>query len=215
MRLAELSRASGVPTATIKYYLREGLLSPGKRTGTQRARYGREHLHRLRLIRALLDLAGLSLNTIRGVLATLDSDETGLPRLLKAAHEPEPAPSPRDTDSQAVREVLALVRRQGWLVSPRNPALAAAADVLAELHRLGRHDFADRLDDYAAAADAAAASDVEALDRCAGTSEMAEALILGNLLGDTLLASLRRLAQTHRLRSRDLDARKAARALAG
>ena len=30
MRLAELSERSGVPTATIKYYLREGLLPPGR-----------------------------------------------------------------------------------------------------------------------------------------------------------------------------------------
>ena len=30
MLMAELSRRSGVPVATIKYYLREGLLPPGE-----------------------------------------------------------------------------------------------------------------------------------------------------------------------------------------
>ncbi|SHN28056.1 MerR family transcriptional regulator [Streptomyces noursei] len=33
MRLAELSQRSGVSTATIKYYLREGLLQPGAHPG--------------------------------------------------------------------------------------------------------------------------------------------------------------------------------------
>lgn len=32
MRLADLSKRSGVSTATIKYYLREGLLPPGGRS---------------------------------------------------------------------------------------------------------------------------------------------------------------------------------------
>nr|MDT0525976.1 MerR family DNA-binding transcriptional regulator [Streptomyces sp. DSM 41633] len=37
MRLAELSERSGVPTATIKYYLREGLLPAGRRISATQA----------------------------------------------------------------------------------------------------------------------------------------------------------------------------------
>jgi DNA-binding transcriptional MerR regulator len=54
MRMAELSRASGIPVATIKFYLREQLLPAGERTGPNQSRYGEEHLRRLRLIRGLL-----------------------------------------------------------------------------------------------------------------------------------------------------------------
>jgi DNA-binding transcriptional MerR regulator len=55
MLMAELSRSSGVPVATIKYYLREGLLPPGAATSATRAEYDEAHLRRLRLTRALED----------------------------------------------------------------------------------------------------------------------------------------------------------------
>ena len=47
MRIAELSRRSGVSVPTIKYYLREGLLAAGERTGPNQARYDEAHLRRL------------------------------------------------------------------------------------------------------------------------------------------------------------------------
>ena len=53
MRIAELSRDSGVPVPTIKYYVREGLLPPGELTSPNQAQYDASHLRRLRLIRAL------------------------------------------------------------------------------------------------------------------------------------------------------------------
>ncbi|MER7516741.1 MerR family transcriptional regulator [Streptomyces sp. NPDC126499] len=202
MRLSELSRVSGVPTPTIKFYLREGLLSPGLRTHTNQAQYDQGHLHRLRLIRALLDIGGLSLAAIGDVLAALAASGTGPGRLLRTARQPALGTTPGQADGPATSEVLALVQRQGWRVSPDDPAIEAAAEVLDALRRLGRHDFAERLDAYARAADTAAASDVEALDRCADIAGMEEALIIGNVLGERLLAALRRLAQTHHLRER-------------
>ena len=60
MRIAELSTRSGTSIASIKYYLREGLLAPGTPTGRNQADYGEAHLYRLRLIRALIDVGGLS-----------------------------------------------------------------------------------------------------------------------------------------------------------
>ena len=39
MRIGELSRLSGVPVATIKYYLREGLLPPGVHSHPNQANY--------------------------------------------------------------------------------------------------------------------------------------------------------------------------------
>jgi DNA-binding transcriptional MerR regulator len=72
MRMAELSAESGVPVATIKYYLREGLLPPGERTSPNQARYDRQHVRRLKLVRALLDVGGLSIAGVREVLAGID-----------------------------------------------------------------------------------------------------------------------------------------------
>ena len=53
MCMSELAAASGLPVATVKFYLREGLLPPGEATGATRARYDETHVKRLRLIRAL------------------------------------------------------------------------------------------------------------------------------------------------------------------
>ncbi|MFJ3906121.1 MerR family transcriptional regulator [Streptomyces sp. NPDC090025] len=72
MRIGELGRACGVSTATIKYYIREGLLPAGHLTSTNQARYTEDHLHRLRLIRALLELGGLSVAKVRAIASVLD-----------------------------------------------------------------------------------------------------------------------------------------------
>ena len=68
MRLAELSERSGVSTATIKYYLREGLLPPGRRVNATTAEYDEEHLRRLRLVRALIQVGRVPVATAREVL---------------------------------------------------------------------------------------------------------------------------------------------------
>ncbi|MET1074743.1 MAG: MerR family transcriptional regulator, partial [Umezawaea sp.] len=52
MRMAELSAESGVPVATIKYYLREGLVPAGELTSPNQAQYQARHLQRLKLVRA-------------------------------------------------------------------------------------------------------------------------------------------------------------------
>jgi DNA-binding transcriptional MerR regulator len=71
---AELSRATGIQVATIKFYLRERPLPAGERSGPKQSRYGEEHLRRLRLVRGLLEVGGLSLATARGVVDAVDSE---------------------------------------------------------------------------------------------------------------------------------------------
>ena len=84
MLMAELSRRSGVPVATIKYYLREGLLPPGEATSATRADYGEHHLHRLRLIRALLEVGEVPLAGIGRILAAVDDESVSLHEVLGA-----------------------------------------------------------------------------------------------------------------------------------
>jgi DNA-binding transcriptional MerR regulator len=74
-----LSRASGIPVATIKFYLRERLLPAGERTGPNQSRYREEHLRRLRFIRGLLKVGGLSVATARGVIDAVDSEPPLVP----------------------------------------------------------------------------------------------------------------------------------------
>jgi AcrR family transcriptional regulator len=51
MKISELSRRSGIPVSTIRYYILEGLLPEAIKTGKTRAYYGGTHLKALDLIR--------------------------------------------------------------------------------------------------------------------------------------------------------------------
>lgn len=73
MRISELAERGGVAVATVKFYLREGLLPRGEATSATRAEYGEEHLARLRLIAALTQVRGLPLTRVRDVLALIDA----------------------------------------------------------------------------------------------------------------------------------------------
>jgi DNA-binding transcriptional MerR regulator len=92
MRLAELTRRSGVPRSTIKFYLRSGLLPAGEPLGRNQARYGPRHLERLELIRALREVAGLPLGVIARVARQLDrgwsAEADPIGEALRAIHAP-------------------------------------------------------------------------------------------------------------------------------
>jgi DNA-binding transcriptional MerR regulator len=75
MRIDELAERSGVPVATIKYYVREGLLRSGERTGYNQVAYDESHLHRIRLIRTLIGLAGLPIAVAKAVIAAVDDPD--------------------------------------------------------------------------------------------------------------------------------------------
>src|SRR6476659_9417694 len=86
MRISELSARSGVSVATLKYYLREGLLHAGLATSATTATYDESHLERVRLIRALIDSGGLSVAAARRVTDALDTPPPARHDLLGVAH---------------------------------------------------------------------------------------------------------------------------------
>lgn len=190
MRIAELSRRTGVPVPTIKYYLREGLLPPGERTSPNQARYDESHVHRVRLVRALVEVGGLSIAAAREVVEVMHADErTPLQSIGKVHFAVQRGGS---GDSPAVEE---LIDRRGWRVRPTNPARAALADVLTTVERLGHPDVHGLIDTYADAAETLAAAEIAALTEDAGVEDMAESVVVLSVLGNALLAALRGLAQ--------------------
>jgi DNA-binding transcriptional MerR regulator len=199
MRVSELSRASGVPLPTIKYYLREGLLHRGETTSPNQARYDESHLRRLRLIRALLEIGAMPVATVRNVLDAVDDPELPVHWMLgKATHPLTVPPAERDDDpavAAALDEIDTLVDRAGWHVSRGAPARRAAASVLVRLRALGQDGFANKLDDYARAAEQLAEADLRQLATLSGRDEVAEAALVGTVLGDALVSALRRMAQ--------------------
>jgi DNA-binding transcriptional MerR regulator len=68
LRMGELAEASGVPAATIKHYLREGLLPEPVRTSRNMAYYPAEFVERIKLIKQLQEERFMPLRVIRSVL---------------------------------------------------------------------------------------------------------------------------------------------------
>jgi DNA-binding transcriptional MerR regulator len=203
MKIAELSRRSGTSVASIKFYLRERLLAGGTATGRNQAEYAEEHVRRLRLIRALIDVGGLSVATAREVLSAVESP--GSPhRVVGAAHATPSRSSARrnqdDPGSQAARaEVLSLVHRRGWLVPDDLSAVDQAADAIAAFRALGQHDLLMVLDTYADAAALVADIDVASVLRRRDPGDVMEAMLVGTVIGEALLSALRRLAKVDAL----------------
>jgi len=195
MKMAQLSTASGIPVATIKYYLREGLLPAGERSGPNQSLYGPEHLRRLRVIRGLLEVGGLSIAAAHQVIDAIDSD-LGLSHTFDIAQR---TVSPQIDGAALLPEAVAQVDAvlSGWHVSPDNPGRLAAARVLQTFAELGQPDLSGWVPGYAAAALAVAEADLDEIDARSDRESKTEMVVVGTVLGDALFAALRRAAQEH------------------
>ncbi|MEU9712009.1 MerR family transcriptional regulator [Streptomyces sp. NPDC047967] len=197
MRIGELSRRSGVPVPTIKYYLREGLLAAGELTSPNQAQYGPGHERRLRLIRALLDVGGLSLAAIGEVLEAMDDPGQPVHEVLGAAADrvtPTGGEAAGPELEDAREEVAELVRRRGWQADERCPAAESLAGVLCALRRAGHGGYADLLDVYADAAEPVARADLDYVQRRVAREDLVESVVVGTVLGEAMFGALRRLA---------------------
>jgi len=72
--IGELAERSGVPTSTLRYYDRLGLIPAARSAGNQR-RYPRSALRRVALVR-VAQRVGITLDAIGTALATLPDDRT-------------------------------------------------------------------------------------------------------------------------------------------
>ncbi|GAB3722889.1 hypothetical protein [Nocardiopsis oceani] len=88
-----------------------------------------------------------------------------------------------------------LAERRGWYVHADTPIRTALAHLLAAYRAVGHEPDPDLLDGYARSAEAAAAVDLDAVGGITEIDELLETAVVGTVLGDQLLALLRRLAQ--------------------
>lgn len=192
MRISELARTTGVPVATVKYYLRAGLLPPGRATGATQAQYDELHVRRLRLARALVQVGGLSVAAARDVLAAVDTAVDGsLHDVLGAAHSGLPPKLEKEAEPD---RALSLARRLGWRVHPEAPSLLQLEHALRALDEVGAPASDDRLGEYAAAARRIAEIDVCAVPTTS-PDEAATTVVVGTVLWEPVLLALRRMAQ--------------------
>jgi DNA-binding transcriptional MerR regulator len=200
MRVSELSAQSGVPVPTIKYYLREGLLPRGEVTSATQASYGEEHVRRLRLIRALVDVGEMSLASVHTILEAVDQPRVGLHRLLGTTqHAVGPhaqAPADEDDDWRAAREMVDdLIAGLGWDVTPEAPARTLLAQAVVTMRRVGLPVTQEMLRTHARLAQEMTVLDFDLLGDVRERAEMAERLTLGTVLYERALIAVHRLAQ--------------------
>lgn len=190
MRISEIVERSGVPLATLKYYLREGLLPPGESTGATSARYGEDHLRRLALIRALTDVAGLSVAKTKVVLGLIDSPPADLYMTLGQAVGALP---PYIDDVEDHPRARTAIETLGWIYDPSYPAVAQLERALAAAESVGMPMSDERLVGYGEHVRAIAQIDVAQVP--SGDAKAAiQYAVLGTALYEPILAALRRLA---------------------
>ncbi|MFF1441441.1 MerR family transcriptional regulator [Streptomyces sp. NPDC058295] len=203
MRLAELSERSGVSTATIKYYLREGLVPPGRQVNATTADYDDEHLRRLRLVRAMIQVGGLPVATVRNVLGHVDDDSLGRTIRLGAALWALPQVAEPDAEDEYVRaahrEADELLGTLGWSnarqLTTISPAYRSLVVAVAALRRLGYDWNAELLVSYARLMHRAAVLDLDFVESRESEPERIEAAVLGAILVEPMMQALHRLAQ--------------------
>ncbi|MET9401025.1 MerR family transcriptional regulator [Kitasatospora sp. NPDC002965] len=197
MRLSDLSTRSGVPTATIKYYLREGLLPAGDRVTASRSEYTEAHLRRLRLVRALVQVGGMSIAATKEVIRAAEDDTLDQHQRFGAAQEAlfsgrpdaEERPEPGTAARAAVDELLA---ETGWGECVDQPLYWNLVDAVTALERLGHPCDITRLRPYAAAVAPLTEYEVDVL---AGypDEEQLEAMVALTVLNEPILLALRRI----------------------
>ncbi|GGB89707.1 transcriptional regulator [Knoellia flava TL1] len=197
MRLAELSTETGVSVATLKYYLREGLLHAGRAMSRTQAEYDETHVDRVRLVRALSEVGGLSLATIEQVLEVITEPGTDRLHVLEVAQRTLARASRTvgSDEGASVRRVRAWIEQHGWEIDPQDPFIddLARAWEACDHAALGLDE--ERMDRYADHVEGIAEVDVSTVP--ADPEAAVRHVVLGTLLVDPVLVALRRLAQQH------------------
>ncbi|MFJ4160836.1 MerR family transcriptional regulator [Microbacterium testaceum] len=191
MRISELSANSGVPVATIKYYLREKLLPEGERTSPTQARYGSAHVQRLGVIRALVD-AGVGIAGVRKVIGVLEEPPENPYDLLGAANAAVTPVVDGDLDLTAATALLE--RMGGSPVDCFPDQLRAVAQALATLDRAGFTVPPTVMDSYVAHLTAIGEAELAATPETS-MDDAVRYVVLGTALVGPLILALRRVAE--------------------
>lgn len=199
MKISELAEETGVPVATLKYYLREGVLHPGRALNRTQADYGDDHVERVRLVRALTGVGGLSIAAVRRVLDVIS--EPGLSRVdvmaaaqrsILGADFVEIEDEGGELAGSPARDFLGGL---GWVVHNDDPVLDELDRAWEACDDVGLGLDVARMETYASAMLDVARVDVASVPD--DPSAAVRQVVLGTPLVDAVLIPLRRLAQQH------------------
>jgi DNA-binding transcriptional MerR regulator len=200
MRMGDLATTTGVPVATLKYYLREGLLHPGIATAVNQAAYDDGHVRRVKLVQALLQLGRLSIADAQQVIAAVEDE--GLP-IHDAFGVAQDAMVPdRDRSgpeyAAALDDVDRFVRRHRLRVRPEAAVRRMLADALVglgecDLLPAGVVASSELFDSMVPALVAMAEQSVASTPDLASRAEQVEHTVAGTIVFEVAYAAVRRL----------------------
>ncbi|WP_040159427.1 MerR family transcriptional regulator [Nigerium massiliense] len=200
MRLKELAERSGTSQASIKYYLRERLLPPGRRINATLAEYDESHLMRLRLIAALRQIVGTPIEEIRALVAMLDAPqpdryETLGRAQLVALGLPVGAQAPAASEPDVVTDLL---EGRGWTHATEVRGLLA--EQVRAMLGWGIPVPRERLESYADATAVLAQEDIGYVESAGSLDEAVLRVAVGTYTFNQLFLRTLAVAQAERAR---------------
>lgn len=199
MRVGGLSDATGASVATIKYYLREGLLHPGVATAVNQSEYDDGHVRRIRLIRALADLGRLGIADIARVLEAVDDPQVQLHDAFGIAQDAMAMVVDRqhgDAERRAavLAEVDRFVKRHRLHIRDDAAVRSMLADALMFLDQFGWGTDSSILDGLVPGLVEQAAAELAAVPEPADRAVQMEYSVVGTVAFETATNAIRRMA---------------------
>ncbi|KWX23565.1 hypothetical protein AFM11_15010 [Mycolicibacterium wolinskyi] len=208
MRISELAEQSGVTVATIKYYVREGLLPPGSKMGERRAEYGDRHVARLRLLRVLREVGDIPVSDLKQVVDAIDNESLSTHEMNGAAYDAL-VRTPGAVNAEMRALATQVVQEAGWTrVRPESPAIDHLAGLLGVVLDLSAMFDMNHAATYLGLIDALAAYEVGRLntaERIEDRDAVVQQMVIGQVVFGQLLLSLRRIAHEHHSALRFFD----------
>lgn len=201
MRISELAEVTGLPVATIKYYVREGLLPASEKRAERLAEYDDRHVGRLGLLRLLREGGGIPIEGLRRLVAASERTDLSIHELFAAAADAlTPSPPPAGPLRAATRALAdELIADAGWshvrTDSPDRENLAATLELIASYDTHPR-DLAE-IEPYVRLADEIARYEIAHLDDAKDRTGLLEEMVVGQVVFGQVLTTLRRLAEEH------------------
>lgn len=196
MLISELAERSGLPIATLKFYIRQGMLPPGAATSATRAEYGDEHLARLRVIAALADARGLPLSRVKDILTLIDDpDPDPISALGKAVSALPPYVDEGRDDFPLAKEAIEVL---GLTYDSSFTAVPQLDDAIRALKHAELDTSPETLRRYADAMRMIAVDEIAPISDMSRQEAVAYS-VLGTALYEPLMLALRRLEHQHLL----------------
>jgi len=201
MQVSELVRATSVPLATVKYYLREGLLPAARKITARSSEYGEEHVRRLTLLRVLREVGAIPVGRLRELVEAVDNPRLADIEVFRRASDAIAAGSQiqDEPDADATALVERVLDELGWTGVPERAVdRENLARVVAQIRRTGLFRVNQPLlEFYARVADEMSRAEIERLPMGDDRAIRLERMVVGTVAFGEVLAILRRLGESH------------------